>query len=327
MRKKGVPMRLNLFVYTLFFGLFGAFCQASSDSMQAQLLKLGLTEEARREILNESFPEYQRPSVKSATIASGSFHNMSSGTDFSGSTGLIELPTAFVHRPEYTTISGKYLFARGSFRTRGDTFNREKSSYLVQGLHGLGKNTEIGLGQTRLSSDMETLTGTTGLKQYRADTVLNTLSLKCSFGVGNLLVALGGNASDISAEDQILIDVMDNERLNSVYVAISEDFGSKLLAHFVVRNSFFRGSQNRVFMTTNDNTISAGMGLEYHHNKEFVLISELKKTYSEYLSRPDDMNFNVGIRFEGDRMLVDMGVLALNDSSSTSYYYGLGYRF
>lgn len=319
-------MRLHKFLFIIALALATSIARGDDD-LRLQLIKLGYSDETRADFSDEAHPEYLENRTRKRTVKHRVFHNRTGGLDLGGSTGMIDLPTAFTHKPEHTTFSAKFLYARGSFMTREDTFNRNKSIYFVQLLHGLSRNAEIGLSQTRLNSELETITGTTGFRNYSPSAVLNTLSMKFAFFQESLQVAIGGHVTDLAAEDQILVDINDNERLNDVYIALSEDFGPKLLGHIVVRNSFFRGSDNRVLMASNDNTLTAGIGLEYNHNREYTLIAEAKKVYSDYVVRPDDLALNLGIRYEGTRLLFDANIHGLNDNSTTSYSYGVGYRF
>ena len=245
------------------------------------------------------------------------------GLSLSGNTGLIELPSAFIVSHNYYNIGTHLLYTNNYFNMQNTRFKSKKWEAVTHLNYGFRRNAECGLNIINVKNDIK---GELTNYFYRIRKDFVTFNIKWSTPFKGKAVAFGIQYTNLTNEEQLLMDYMDLEKMNGYYVSISDQVSPRLFTTFVLKNTFIRSVDIPPIKLDRTDLTIAGAGIEYRWGYTSIL-AEAKKLYGTYINDGNDFSINVGARYRHWRTTLDFMVVNLNNGSDAVYTGGLVYSF
>lgn len=242
------------------------------------------------------------------------------GLTLSGNTGLIELPSAFIVSDGYYNTGFHFTYTNADILFKDNIIRSKKWESIVHINWGVTQNTECGLNLVHIKNNLS------GINNYDLRHNFATFNVKWSIPYKGKAVAFGVQFTNLTDEEQILLDYMDLERMNGYYIAISDQVSPRLFTNLTIKNTFIRSVNLPPIKMDRQDLIIAGAGFEYRWGYT-SLLGEIKKIYGEYINDSNDVAMNVGIRYRYFRVAFDMGLVNINNGSDAVYTFGFNYNF
>ncbi|MDD2714648.1 MAG: hypothetical protein PHW04_02010 [Candidatus Wallbacteria bacterium] len=308
----------KIIIFFVFFNFACAFAEQVDDALQ----QIGYS--YKDEILNKQKPpadDEQYPVSYFSRLAELSLGD--GGLCLSGCTGLIELPTAFIASHGYCNVAGHMLYSDGDFNLQGAAYQSKKWEYIGSLNYGVRKNTECGVNFISVNNDISSIPANVN---YSIRKEFATFHFKLATPYKGKAVAFGGQYTNLSNEDQLLMDYMDLEKMNGYYIAISDQVSPRLFTNFSLKNTFIRSTDIPPIHIERQDLAIAGAGLEYRLGYT-SLLAEAKQLWGNYINDDNNLAFNCGARYRHSRISLDFAALNLFNGSDAIYSGGMTYTF
>lgn len=245
------------------------------------------------------------------------------GVSLSGSTGLIELPTAFISSHGFFNANSHILYTDSNFSMQNTRYSSEKLEFVTNLNYGFRRNAECGFNVINVKND---IVSTLSNFNYRVRKDFVTFNIKWSTPYKGKAVAFGAQYTNLTNEEQLLMDYMDLEKMNGVYVTMSDQVSPRLFTTFTLKNTFVRSVNIPPIHIEKQDLTIAGAGIEYRWGYT-SLLAECKKLWGDYINGSNDFAFNAGVRYRHYRITWDFAAVNLNNGSDAIYTGGVGYTF